>query len=386
MLSDDLNPTLLLVRPRPLDDELFSSWVIRLATANALKLKTFSRTKLDLPSDIWRHDVDRFANANMTSCLAKVTGTPVERAFSTTLAAYAGSLYEKHTAIGPQRWLLPVGKGSTWVLHGQQYCPLCLATDPIPYFRRRWRLSLSFACLEHRVLLMDKCPRCSAPISFHGGDFHSLSLPDKPPMTSCCSCRLEWRHMVTCLPKIPQKLLITQEKFYRVLHENHPLLGQQQPLFPHLFFDGLHLLLRTLCSNGHTRRLRDFLCHEAGIESYTTPFRTRLIRFDELRVGERARLLEMALGLLADWPHRFLSSCQSAHLSSTYLLDYRKVNPAPYWYASVIEGNLYQRPYRPCEAEKAAVRQYLRRRWLPEGANSINRWLGTYFTSKPHGC
>ncbi|NJA90152.1 TniQ family protein [Rhodocyclus tenuis] len=380
MLSDGLNPTLLLVRPHPLDDELLSSWVIRLATANALKLKTFSRKKLGLPHDIWRRDVDQFANVKMVSHLAKLTGTPVERAFLTTLAAYEGSLYEKHTARGQQRWLLAVGKGSAWLLHGQQYCPLCLATDPIPYFRRRWRLSLSFACLEHSVLLMDNCPRCKAPISFHGGDFHSLSLPDKPPMTSCCHCGTEWRHMVSCLTQIPQKLLITQEKIYRVLNENHPLLGRQQPIFPHLFFDGLHLLLRALCSNGHTRRLRDYLCHEAGTESYTTPFRTPLIRFDELRVGERAPLLEMALGLLADWPHRFLASCRLAHLSSTYLLDYRKASPAPYWYASAIEWNLNKTLYRPCEAEKEAIRQYLRRRWLPEGANSVNRWLGTYFT------
>lgn len=382
MLSDDLNPRLLLARPRPLDDELFSSWVIRLAAANVLKLKTFSRKKLELPSDFWRHDVDRFANAEVTSRLSKITGITNERAFLTTLAAYEGVLYEKHTAIGPQRWLLAVGKGSSWILHGQQFCPLCLATDPIPYFRRRWRLSLSFACLKHNVLLMDDCPQCNATISFHEGDFHQLTLPDKRPMTSCHRCGMDWRRQTNNPPPTPAKLLIAQTNIYRILDENYPLLGRYQPSFPHLFFDGLHLILRALSSNGHTRSLRDYLSRESGTEPHPTPFRTPLIRFDELRVKERAPLLEMAQRLLEDWPNRFLASCRSAGLSSTYLLEYRKTCPAPYWYASVIEWNLNQTPYRPCEAEREAVRQYLRRRWLPDGANSVNRWLGTHFTSK----
>ncbi|MFG2906154.1 TniQ family protein [Kitasatospora sp. NPDC048286] len=48
-----------------------------------------------------------------------------------------------------------------------RYCPRCLAGDGSPVqarhggpWRRRWRLAVSFACLEHRVLLQHTCPRC----------------------------------------------------------------------------------------------------------------------------------------------------------------------------------------------------------------------------------
>lgn len=380
LLPANIDPGLLLFRPRPLDDELFSNWLVRLARANSLKLKTFSRKKLGLKQDFWRHDVDRHANREIAARVAKITGVSEERAFATTLAAYEGTLYEKHTSIGPQKWLLPIGKGSVWTLHGQQFCPRCLADDTIPYFRRKWRLSLSFACVAHHVMLMDACPKCGGTVSFHRGDFHHLTLPETSNVTMCQHCGTDLGHHIENTITLPKELVDFQEKLYSVLDQNLPLLGSTHPAFPHLFFDGLHLILRALSSNGHTRRLRDYLYVQRGKNSLATPFRTALIRFDELPVCNRSSLLELTKHILSNWPQTFVGSCQAAQLSSTYFLEYRKTKQAPYWYASVVEGSLNGGPYRPSKEERESVRRYLRRRWLPDGVNSVNRWLGCHAT------
>lgn len=376
-----IDPELLLFRPKPLEDELFSYWLVRLAKENSLKLKTFTRKKLGFEHDFWRHDIDRRASREMTSRVAKITGTSEGRAFATTLAAYEGSLYEKHTSIGPQRWLLPIGKGSKWTLHGQQFCPRCLSDDPIPYFRRKWRLSLSFACVEHHVLLMDACPNCGAVVSFHRGDFHRLSLPDTFGMTMCQHCNIDFRCHAENTITLSKDLVDFQQNLYSVLNRNEPLLGSLHPAFPHLFFDGLLLMVRALSSNGHSRRLRDYLYGQQGKKPQATPFRTPLVRFDELPVFERGSLLGLAMHLLSSWPHTFIGTCRAADLSSTYLLEYRKTRQAPYWYASVVQWSLDCGLYCPSEAEKESVRCFLRRRWLPDGANSVKRWLGCHITS-----
>ncbi|WNI20028.1 TniQ family protein [Actinacidiphila sp. ITFR-21] len=43
---------------------------------------------------------------------------------------------------------------------GSRYCPACLA-DNGGRWLLKWRLGWSFACLDHHLLLVDTCPRCS---------------------------------------------------------------------------------------------------------------------------------------------------------------------------------------------------------------------------------
>ncbi|MEV1007270.1 TniQ family protein [Streptomyces sp. NPDC049881] len=43
---------------------------------------------------------------------------------------------------------------------GSRYCPACLAENGGRWLLR-WRLGWSFACLDHHLLLVDACPRCS---------------------------------------------------------------------------------------------------------------------------------------------------------------------------------------------------------------------------------
>lgn len=44
---------------------------------------------------------------------------------------------------------------------GSRYCPRCLA-DTDGCWQLSWRLNWTVACLRHRLLLLDRCPRCAA--------------------------------------------------------------------------------------------------------------------------------------------------------------------------------------------------------------------------------
>lgn len=45
-----------------------------------------------------------------------------------------------------------------------RFCPICLKSDILPYFRLFWRLSYYFVCIKHEVLLLNKCATCNKPI------------------------------------------------------------------------------------------------------------------------------------------------------------------------------------------------------------------------------
>jgi hypothetical protein len=185
---------LLPMHPKPLEDELLSSWWFRLARANFEKLHTF--TGFIAPKvAVWNRDIDRSATLEMLEVLATKTGTPLERVKGTTLGNYEGKLFQEFGANGSWRWIMPVGVyHRTRRNYGLQYCPLCLREDPIPYFRRIWRLSFVTVCPRHWLPLHDRCPKCNAPVVFHRRDFNMPRdvLPDHS-ITLCQNCEMDLR-------------------------------------------------------------------------------------------------------------------------------------------------------------------------------------------------
>ncbi len=117
-----------------------------------------------------------------------------------------------------------------------------------------------------------------------------------------------------------------------------------------------------------------------GLLSFEMNLDTRWQKFEALRVGDRAFILDMARQLMCNWPSAFVELCRSSRVSSSYLLCYR--NDLPYWFSSEVEWYLDDRDYAPCDEERAAVKNFLVRNNLPVSRNSINRWLGVSSVSK----
>src|ERR1044071_9643300 len=165
MLSGKLLP----IHFKPQPDELLTSWLVRLAASHGVKPYNFWNAIFGR-KDFWRkYRVDHLEDYGLLITIAENTGASFDRVISTTLSAYSGYLYETSPTHGFSTWILPLGRIRTLEqnLYGLQFCPLCLAEDKEPFFRRRWRLSFVVFCERHKVILLDRCAQCNKPVNFY---------------------------------------------------------------------------------------------------------------------------------------------------------------------------------------------------------------------------
>jgi len=81
--------------PKPFPDELLSSWIVRVAQANAIKLQTLSWMLFGNERSPWNRDIDRSAPPWLLKELALHTGTNYWDVFHTTLVTYRQRLYPR---------------------------------------------------------------------------------------------------------------------------------------------------------------------------------------------------------------------------------------------------------------------------------------------------
>ncbi|WP_368735494.1 TniQ family protein, partial [Ralstonia sp. ASV6] len=180
---------LLPVHPHPRPDELLSSWMLRLAHGNGLKVHSFCQSYFGRDKQVWNRNIDVLAPSWLLAGLSELSGIPQSTIEATSLHKFESLVFEQINLYGATRWLLPAGVyHRTRKCHGMQYCPACLSTDAVPYFRARWCLAFYTECDVHRVLMQDACHVCDAPIAFFRGDIGHKSQLEAHPPTRCHRC------------------------------------------------------------------------------------------------------------------------------------------------------------------------------------------------------
>lgn len=256
------------VHLKPKDDELLSSWLVRLARAHRLKVHTFC--SLTWPGkQIWNRDIDNSADAELLEVLSIRTGTSINRVRATTLGYYAGILYEKHNTLGPSSWIMPIGiYHRTRKQYGLQFCPRCLAEDEEPFFRRKWRLAFVVLCARHNTLLHDCCPHCGSPVNFHRGELGDYRKSVAESLTLCYICRFDLRsinkHLNTSVTQ-------TESAFTTMLlqsvDDGYVRLNENVATYSQLFFIGLRQLMKILAMrNNRVDKLRHTISYQFGVE------------------------------------------------------------------------------------------------------------------------
>jgi TniQ len=147
------------VRIAPLPGEALDSWLEALAyrmhmpvgdLLGSVGLKRSTVKEPGTPAGHWMAGL----RPEEAATIAVVTGAAEAQVLSMTLAAYDGRalIIDPATRV-VSKWRL-WGRGV-----GSRYCPYCL-TESGGRWSLAWRLGWSFACLRHRCLLADACPRC----------------------------------------------------------------------------------------------------------------------------------------------------------------------------------------------------------------------------------
>lgn len=311
--------------PKHLPDELLSSWIVRVAAANGIKLQTLSWMLFGNERSPWNRDIDRNAPRWLIEALGLHTGSSDRDVLNSTLVTYSGRLYPRCQAVGQLRWILPIRNyGMRHEAFGQQFCPECLANDPLPYFRKQWRVALATYCPLHHVELHDACPACGVPVVIFRGDF-GRELRDAWPMHVCHSCRYDFRVSVTRPVAFPNEEL-------RALFDGMLLslgeLPDEVDRFDLGFFAVMHQFCRVMGMRMNGEKLQNYTAGRLHIP--VVPVGPGRAAIDQRRRGERHQLLLCALWLMADIQPRL----EAAWLAKAvrYNLMLRDFEEPPGWY------------------------------------------------------
>lgn len=364
---------------KPLDDELLSSWLVRLATAHGLKAKGF--TSAILPGvHIWKNDIDLSGDDRLFKVLIEKTGTEASRVAATTLDSYRGWLFEDRPPSGPIIWVMRRNVlARVKANFGLQFCPMCLA-EGIPYFRRTWRLAFVVFCSKHCLQLLDRCPNCGQAINFFRSSisdrYNVATLPDI--LTLCHRCRFDLRnaHNVINDLKVQPSDVEFQQHLLNVLKLGWAEIPQSGAVYSHLYFAGVYKLASRLIEGRFGKTLQEAIVSHYGIKAPIISPPTKPFIFERLEIGPRRALLTMVKLLLADWPEGFVKFSKVKRIGGRIWLSRKFLDAtAPYWYWKVIREHLTSPIYSASDEEALAVIKYLRERNVEITKKQLTKYL-----------
>jgi TniQ len=354
----DFSGTLWPVHLKPQEDELLSSWLARLALAHGQTVATF--TSWVWPGRILvARDVDLWNDPGMFETLSIKTGTPAVRVFAATMASYEGWLFDK-----PRKCHLP------WALprylnirphrpFGLQFCPWCLASDKEPYFRRQWRLALMVLCPQHRALLLDRCQSCGMAVCY---ERQTAKEPvTRWLLTQCYRCRTDLRKFATPRYRTPVDSAELEFTVFlqTALRRGWVELPQIEVIYSHLFFTGLHQIMRRLTYGRMAQPLKAALSRSYAIDLPIAYLRDKTVIFERLNILQRRALLQAVNRLLQNWPTSFIEFCQANSLASHFLVGDQKKD-LPFWYLRVVREHLNKGAHKVSDEEIVSIINYVR--------------------------
>jgi len=328
--------------PHPLPDELLSCWLVRIAHAHRIKVQTFCEQVFSRERQIWNRDIDRLAPRWIINRLSIQTGTPLADAHQTALTAYRGLLYPRRKDSGILRWVLPLDMWHRKHMgHGLQFCPACLAEDPIPYYRKRWRLALYTCCTKHNAMMHDRCPACGAGVAFHRIDLGRYGSTDEGPLTFCHQCGFDLRDS----PAVA--LTFYEDSSQQVILEVLGMLeGRDGRKFDMGFFSVLHQICKLLLSNIERLKLREYVVGQTG--ALDIPLQTGKRCFEERTMQERHHVLQLGMWLMAAPETRIVEAWRVQAVR--YNMLKRDFHWVPTWYRPIMNKCLN---WRSIEAKYA---------------------------------
>jgi len=307
-------------------DEIFSSWLTRLAMRNgcdALDLSSYLWGK----QRVWISDIDRqMDNLKLDDLLVacRIDFKALKGAFLHTHSQLISNNQEQ--AIWP--WILPLGCRNRKRFSGMQFCPECLNEDESPYFRVHWRFAWHTCCMKHKIRLLDRCPNCSAAIEYHRLEADVLHL------NYCASCHYD-------LTKAPSKIVddaeLSIQKRCDLVHLNGlgsfgaQSLDSQQWFLTLRFF----IMLIQKARNTNLKSIHELL-RRLEIDKSSVYFSTTGFRLELLRTHERAKLIRQGFKLLLIEPNYFKDSLNSLNINAGYLKNI--INPLPVKISEMVPG------------------------------------------------
>ena len=192
----------------PLPDELFSSWMFRLANNYRISPESLVNEYSDEKLHIKINTIDIKPESNIIDIITKNTALKEKEIEKLFLNHYKSNITENNISdevINSLHFLKvndPKNKKN-----GIIFCPNCLSNG-IPYFRRKWLLTSSIVCCECNSYLMDYCPNCFKHFSFWYSTKKSELVNN-----SITTCKCGYDISKFSFPLSPSQLEIDYQKY-----------------------------------------------------------------------------------------------------------------------------------------------------------------------------
>jgi len=242
--------------------------------------------------------------------VAARTATPKRRAFQTTLRAYEGYVFEKLNVQGISKWIRPLGiYHRTRKLSGLRWCPACLETDEVPYFRRAWRMSFTSTCSKHGLILANRCHYCGQPCMIHKAEF-----------LSCHNCGTK----LTTHPRRKAESIALQAEYRLQKMALDGVYGLPESGIAHsiLYFDIWYRIMSLIVFGKRSEKLRFVISERfcGDPSSYNMAVTSKTI--DRLTPHDLHKVHGMTERLMIGFPFRLIGLCaDSDNWSSQILKD-----------------------------------------------------------------
>lgn len=143
------------IHPTPIEGELLSSWVCRLARAKCLD------PNLLFPGlRMYNKDIDIHPYEWLVPRLSEHTRVPEEEIEDMLLCEWDKLLHQ----FKRKKYPYGVTGRPNYMNKGIRLCPTCLKEDSVPFYRKIWRVGAVTTCTKHKILLIDGCPECDSHI------------------------------------------------------------------------------------------------------------------------------------------------------------------------------------------------------------------------------
>lgn len=320
-------------------------------------------TNLYLPetkNKLWAADIDLQADTVLIDELSKKSGVPPEIFHGMTLKSYESYLFERiHSKSQGTPFISPLGmRGRRSTLPGLRFCPQCLKEDSFPYFRKKWRIAFSVACLRHGCYLREACITCGAPLTPY------LSFNNAPNFR-CYKCDEQLNNTGVSV-SVDAKVLATLAHLFKILDSGYIRIGGK-PIYSHLYFSVIHQILKLMLS----KRYGPQLCEGVGLS--LSGFGA-VKDFESMPIKVQAKMIGKAVWLLDNWPNRLVGICTDHRLWSSSVL--RDFDNAPHWFREIITDSLCRPDRIVSDEEIRSAASYLGKRGMTVNEAALSSLLG----------
>ena len=321
----------------PHDDELFSSWIFRLALANGQEPSIFHRLTIGGANKAWNQDIDVLRNASIINQYSSKTGIPSQEIYKLLLHNLLERLAVKKKERTNSRWLIPLNnrKRNLSAAGGIPFCSLCLKQDG--YFKQCWRLATTTVCIEHGIYLKEHCQNCRAPVILKKVYFSFKNCVTTEAIFYCVSCGFDLRKSRN---RIASQCSIKHNKFNsRVINTGYIDTKHMRIQYSHLYFEVASVLSCILFFRKSGIKVYNFISSRVGIyRPNWSLVKPRMRTIENMPLNSRDTALQLINCLIgADFQFKAMLKNDIIMPSILHMTrDYQ-----PFWYISLFERSIH---------------------------------------------